>query len=158
MYNRILVAIDLFDLSSVVFQEALKLAKMSGGRLTLLHVLSRDEGGYPSVQPLGVDEAYYERWRAFVQEGLRHLKGFADQAEQEGIEAEMLQEIGRPGHVICATAQNLNIDVIVMGSRGRSGLSELVLGSQSNYVTHHAPCSVLIHRLSDGQTAPAKKA
>jgi nucleotide-binding universal stress UspA family protein len=157
MYHRILAAIDRFDLSAAVFEEALKLAKMSGAQLILLHVLSRDEAGYPSVQPLGVDDAYYERWRSFVQEGLQHLKGFADQADLAGVEAEMLQEIGRPGHVICATAQNLNVDLIVMGSRGRSGLSEWVLGSQSNYVTHHAPCTVLVHRVAQATPADAQE-
>jgi nucleotide-binding universal stress UspA family protein len=34
-----------------------------------------------------------------------------------------------------------------MGRRGRTGLSELFLGSVSNYVTHHAPCSVLTLKL-----------
>ncbi len=41
-------------------------------------------------------------------------------------------------------ARNCGADVIVMGRRGHSGLSELILGSVSNYVLHHAPCSVLI--------------
>ncbi|MEO0350033.1 MAG: universal stress protein, partial [Cyanobacteria bacterium P01_A01_bin.15] len=36
-----------------------------------------------------------------------------------------------------------NADLIMMGRRGRSGFSELLLGSVSNYVMHHAPCSVL---------------
>ncbi len=37
----------------------------------------------------------------------------------------------------------MGADLIVVGRRGRSGLSELILGSASNYVLHHAPCSVL---------------
>ncbi|MCZ8054719.1 MAG: universal stress protein, partial [Microcystis sp. LE19-12.2C] len=45
---------------------------------------------------------------------------------------------------ICKVAREENIDLIVIGRRGRSGLGELFLGSVSNYVLHHAPCSVLI--------------
>ncbi|CCQ49032.1 hypothetical protein CWATWH8502_2292 [Crocosphaera watsonii WH 8502] len=40
-------------------------------------------------------------------------------------------------------------DVIVMGHRGISGLQEFFLGSVSNYVLHHAPCSVLIVQPND---------
>lgn len=105
--------------------------------------------GYPHVPPLGIDAAYYERWRSFVKDGLKHLNILEKQAQENGVETDILQEIGRPGHAICALAQERNVDLIIMGNRGRSGLSEAVLGSQSNYVMHHAPCSVLIHRLSE---------
>ncbi|PZD70932.1 Putative universal stress protein [Acaryochloris thomasi RCC1774] len=152
MYKSILVAMDVFDSRTTVFEEALKLARLSGAKLVLLHALSNDEVGYPNVPPLGIDEAYYERWRSFVKEGLLHLNRFKEQAETEDVEAEMLQEIGRPGHVICAVAQEQNVDLIIIGNRGRSGLSEAVLGSQSNYVMHHAPCSVLVHRLTEDRS------
>lgn len=39
-----------------------------------------------------------------------------------------------------------NADLIIMGSRGHSGLKELVLGSISKYVVHHALCSVMVVR------------
>lgn len=45
--------------------------------------------------------------------------------------------------MICELARNWNADLIILGRRGRTGLSELLLGSVSNYVLHHAPCSVL---------------
>jgi nucleotide-binding universal stress UspA family protein len=61
-----------------------------------------------------------------------------------GIKTEFTQIPGNPGQTIKKIAQNWDADLIVMGSRGRTGLSELVLGSVSNYVMHHAPCSVLI--------------
>ncbi len=149
MYNSILVAIDVFDQRTTVFEQALKLAKMADVKLLLLHVLSRDEIGYPTVPPLGMDEGYYEHWRSFVKQGLDHLKGYAEKAQIAGVETEIHQEIGRPGPVICKVANKKNIDLIFMGSRGRSGLTEAILGSQSSYVMHHAPCSVLIHRLTD---------
>ncbi len=148
MYTSILVAIDVFDQRTIVFEQALKLAKMTEAKLILLHVLSRDEVGYPMVPPLGIDENYYDRWRGFVKQGLQRLKGFAEQAQTEGVATEIHQEIGRPGHVICEVAEKRKINLIVIGNRGRSGLPEVVLGSQSNYVMHHALCSVLVHRLA----------
>ncbi|MGF1516635.1 MAG: universal stress protein, partial [Nodosilinea sp.] len=49
-----------------------------------------------------------------------------------------------PGRVICTLAKTWAADLIVVGSHRRKGLSELFLGSVSNYVMHHAPCSVLV--------------
>jgi nucleotide-binding universal stress UspA family protein len=149
MYHNILVAVDRFAHSSAVFEQALKLAKLSGAKLLLLHVLSRDEADYPLTRHVGIDEDYYKRWRVYMQEGLEHLNILEAQAQHEGVSAEVLQEIGRPGHIICETAKSRNVDLIVMGNRGRSGLSEMALGSHSNYVMHHARCSVLIHHLSE---------
>ena len=58
--------------------------------------------------------------------------------------ADYEQIYGNPAKTICRVAKNNDIDLIVIGRRGRSGISELMMGSVSNYVLHHAPCSVLI--------------
>ena len=60
------------------------------------------------------------------------------------VPAEFTQNAGDPGPVICSVAQTWGADLILMGRRGLSGLGELVLGSASNYVLHHAACSVLV--------------
>jgi len=49
--------------------------------------------------------------------------------------------------MICELAIDWNADLIMMGRRGRSGIAEFFLGSVSNYVLHHAPCSVQIVHL-----------
>ncbi len=154
MYNKILVAVDLSDLSSTVFERALKLAELCDAKLTLLHVLSGEEEGYPTLATFpyeGFDpilaEDYLKRWRELEQQGLQKVQTFAGQARKQGIDAEAIQAPGNPGKIICETSCSLNIDLILMGNRGRSGFSELFLGSQSNYVMHHAPCSVWIIKL-----------
>ena len=61
-----------------------------------------------------------------------------------GIPTESKCEVGHPGSLIRDLAMNWSADLIVMGRRGLSGLQEVFLGSVSNYILHHAPCSVLI--------------
>ncbi|MBE9205221.1 universal stress protein [Nostoc sp. LEGE 06077] len=61
----------------------------------------------------------------------------------KGVAAEFTQELGDPSRMICEVARTWKADVIVISRRGLSGISELFLGSVSNYVLHYAPCSVL---------------
>lgn len=53
---------------------------------------------------------------------------------------------GQPAREICRYAEREGVDLIVMGSRGRSQFGELLLGSVSSQVMHHAPCAVTIVR------------
>ena len=51
---------------------------------------------------------------------------------------------GEPGDALVAAATAERCDLLVVGSRGRSGLAKLLLGSVANHVVAHAPCSVLV--------------
>jgi nucleotide-binding universal stress UspA family protein len=55
-------------------------------------------------------------------------------------------ELGDVSGTICRVAEELGVDVIVVGSHGRKGLERLFLGSTSEHVVRHAPCPVLVVR------------
>lgn len=171
MFNKILVAIDRSTANKKVFDEALSLAKATGANLILLHVLSGEEEGspimshYSTVYPTIGDhymhlsprishmanELYKEQWQDFKTEGLNILDSFAREATAAGVENELSQITGHPSSIICKFAQLCHADAIVIGRRGYSGLKEIFLGSVSNYVVHHAPCSVLLVQTSSQQ-------
>lgn len=67
------------------------------------------------------------------------LKEFAQKAEEAGVTTEFVQEVGNAGPAICELSKAWKADLIVVGSHGRKGLSEMLIGSVSNYVVHHAP-------------------
>lgn len=154
MFNKILVAIDRSPASRKVFESAMSLAKATRSSLMLLHVLSFEERDFPiptiysglEYDPFdsALMDAYQERWRKFEQKGLKMLRRTAEEATTAGISTEFTQNMGNPAHNICNLAQTWSADLILVGSRGRTGIKEMFLGSVSNYVTHHAPCSVLI--------------
>jgi nucleotide-binding universal stress UspA family protein len=154
MYRNILVAIDTSERSEIVFYNALALAKKTGANLMLLHVLSDEEEGYPqfptySYYPMldrPVAEAYHRKLEAYEKAGLEMLQSRTAEANKQGVRTEFEQASGEPGDVICELAKSWEADLIIVGSRGLRGLKEALLGSVSNYVTHHAPCSVLIVR------------
>jgi nucleotide-binding universal stress UspA family protein len=155
MFHKILVAIDRSAMNRTVFNQALDLAKATGATLTILNVLSpTDEGSptmpvllgqdfYPGGLSVSAIEIYQELWQDFTHEGLALLRSFAKEATAANVPVEFTQNSGAPGRVICDLARTLNADLIMVGRRGVSGLSELIMGSVSNYVLHHAPCSVL---------------
>jgi nucleotide-binding universal stress UspA family protein len=82
-------------------------------------------------------------WKAYKADSLEILQAFAAQANDTGVKVEIVQCVGAPGRTICEVAADWGADLIAIGRRGHSGIGELLLGSVSNYVLHHTPCSVL---------------
>ncbi len=154
MINKILVAVDYSQISQSVFDSAVSLAKTTGASLMLLHVLAEDEPGFPVIPsytyyPVLDDydyNLYRKRYEDYKQKGIKFLQAKAKEARVAGIDTEFVQLTGNSGREICELAHTHSADLIVVGSRGLKGLKEMFLGSVSNYVTHHAPCSVLIVR------------
>lgn len=154
MFNKILVAIDTSETSDHVFNRAMVIAKATGAHLMLLHVLSSEEQGSPYLPVIfsglgyaGGDkliENYREEWTAFANQCLELLKSRQEEAMLAGVKAEFAQHPGSPGKTICDFAHTWEADTIVIGHRGHSAISKLILGSVSNYVLHHATCSILI--------------
>lgn len=91
-------------------------------------------------------DIYQRQWQKFEQQRLELLRSLTEEALNTGVNTEFTQTWGNPGDNICDLAQTWSADLILIGSRGLTGVKEMFLGSVSNYVTHHAPCSVLIWR------------
>ena len=152
--DKILVAVDRSQSSRAIFDSALSLAQTTGATLMLLHVMTKTETGYPtlptySYYPMVDDrqyELYQQQFAKYQQWGLDFLQNLTEEATAAGVNTEYTQLTGNPGRMICELASNWSADLILVGSRGLKGLKEMFLGSVSNYVTHHAPCSVLIMR------------
>jgi nucleotide-binding universal stress UspA family protein len=160
MYKKILAAIDTSPMSRPVFASALSLAKLTHAELALVYVFAPDELEEPMIPRLETCDEYpdmtcpgarayighmnTERLKALNNLELNLLQQYACEAIAKGMSTTFFQCFADPGPAICDLARVWNADLIVIGHRGRSGLTELLLGSVSNYVVHHAPCSVHI--------------
>lgn len=144
--KKILVALDYGDIGQRVFEQAIELAQATQATLNLLNVSALDNDDSLTFSPYSDKNwtAYAERHQELETASLKLLKGFADRARSAGIETEFTQNIGSPGPVICKLAKTWGAQLIIVGSHGRTGLSEMLLGSVSNYVVHHSPCSVMV--------------
>ncbi|MGB3694564.1 MAG: universal stress protein [Spirulinaceae cyanobacterium] len=156
MFNTIVVATENSETDNLVFEKALSLAQMVGAKLIMLHVLSEEEEEAPMPIPSNLQELYpavgndktlniwREEWEEFKKQGIELLRSRQKKALQVGVRADYHQVTGSPGKTICDLAGEEEADLIVVGHRGRSGLTEMILGSVSSYVLHHASCSVLM--------------
>lgn len=160
MYRKILVALDNSLFRHALLSKATSMAKAMKADLMILHALSAYEEGSPGL-PIRTYHAYYpmpgnvawdtyqKRWESYERESIEELRRCTAEASAQGIKAEFTQVAGDPGRVICDIAKSWQADLIIVGNRGRSGLSEILLGSVSNYVMHHATSSVLVVHTSE---------
>lgn len=155
MFNHILVGIDESASSKRAFEVALELAKDLKTDLILVHALDVFDPASPERPTISANsysveldnlsrKTYERRWAEFVQHYESLLTQDQQVAEAMGISASYRQPYGRPGPAICKVAKDNSVDLIIVGSHGRKGLSEVFLGSISNHVMHHAPCSVMV--------------
>ncbi|PSB11825.1 universal stress protein [filamentous cyanobacterium CCP2] len=156
MINRILVALDDSQDKEIVFAEALDLAKRENAQLMLVHVLStdeRDRSPLTSLIPYSCSITRAELVQRYEQQkveaerrSLATLKQFAQEAENNGIHTEVAQQVGNPRHLICYLASKWGADLIVVGQRKQSWLTQWLMGSVSRAVMHRSPCSVRVVR------------
>lgn len=139
MFSKILVPVDGSDNSLRALDHALFLAKIAGSRVTAIHVIENPPTVYVESQKLLND--IMEKFRI---ESAKVLDNCKQIAEKSGVKIETVIAEGDAASNITGYAQKEGFDVIVIGSRGLGRFKEMVLGSVSNKVLHHAKCSVLI--------------
>jgi nucleotide-binding universal stress UspA family protein len=155
-FKKIFVPLDDSELSHRVFSQALELALIDRAQVMLFNCVSISSLGETAV-PIPVDlgmnaelmnqayQAQHLRLESEEKQASSLLKNYCDAAAKQGLQVEFDCKMdGDPGHSICESAQNWGADLIVLGRRGRTGFAEAFLGSVSNYVVHHASCSVFV--------------
>lgn len=148
-YQKILVAIDRSDRADRVLEEALCIAEQNRAELLVFYCQPFEErldlmGSVYSEEFLVRVENLQEELEREEECDRTFLAEYLQKAKNRGIEAQCELKRGDVGRWICSTAKSWQADLIAIGRRGHSGLTELFLGSVSNYVLHHASCSVLI--------------
>ncbi len=159
MLQKILVAIGDSPDSEQIFTTALTLAQKLDAEILLLHVLnplvphglstvsSPLIGGiFPMINEVEVDR-YLVAWKEYERQGIDRLQAYAERVKEGNVKAEILQNYGDSGPLICEAAKNWSAEMILMGRNQKSMLSEVFMGSTSNYVLHHAACSVMVIQL-----------
>ena len=136
--QKILVPTDFSDLSQQALEFALSLADRFRAKLYLMHVWE-----LPMTGSLLPPEPYPESVLTEEQTaGEEHLTKVANELKASGFDVEPLFVLGKPYMEIVKAATDFDVDLIVLASHGRSGVSHLLLGSVAEKVVRLAPCPV----------------
>ena len=137
-FANILVPIDFSECSSRAMDTALELARSLGSRVTLVHVIPT-----PASTALWYAEGLTWPADEIDTAAKRELLGIARVARERFSSVETLTVQGDARDEIPATANKIGADLIVMGTHGRRGISQLFLGSVAAHVVRSASVPVL---------------
>ncbi len=138
-WQRILLATDGSDYSRKAAERALILAQELGGTLKIVSVLEISSHIYAVAPELAEEKIKLPR---------KNAQEAKDLAVSRGIIAEdFVREAESADEPIIELARSADIDLIVMGSHGRTGLKRLLMGSVTERVIGNAPCPVLVVKL-----------
>ncbi len=144
--QTLLVPVDFSEDSTAALEKAVELAKALGAKLRLLHVFHRPPEIYA---PYGGIQPAVPRVAEIPEAATRCLGLELEKVREAGVEAEGEVREGLPSDAIVAAAQQWGADLIVMGTRGHTGLEHVLLGSVAERTLHKAPCPVMTVRAGD---------
>ena len=143
--QRILVPLDFSRHADFVLEWAAHLAKEHSSRLLLLHAY------HLPVEFQQLEGAYLPQdfWASVKAEAEQNLQRYAEPLRAQGLAVDVIVREDYPATVIEQEAVDQRADLIVIGTRGLSGLKHLLLGSIAERVVQKAPCPVLTVKTHD---------
>jgi nucleotide-binding universal stress UspA family protein len=151
MYKRILLAFDGSDASKRALEHAVEVAKKFGSRLFLVSVVPRvmmpifpDEGfGAAPISAAKEFGEYQEKMSGYYKDALMKAEREIKKNTPELV-VDTILELGRPSYTIIEVAEDKEIDLIIIGSRGLGGITGWILGSTSRRVVESCTKPILI--------------
>jgi universal stress protein A len=142
--KRILVPTDFSATSDIAVEYAIDAARRHGASVHVLHAL--EDGPYPIVYPDSFAVELAMLRREATEKAEDHLASVARRFESASVPVTTQVIVGHPVQMITRTARDRGVDLIVMGTHGRTGFAHLMLGSVAERVLRTAPCPVLTVR------------
>jgi nucleotide-binding universal stress UspA family protein len=146
MISRILVPTDFGDASEAALAYGREIADRFTAALHLIHI-----GENPFLRAAVADR------RSLEEAPVRWLQGRLTETDRRRGAVAIVEQSDEPAKEILRYAKSANIDLIVMGTHGRSGLARVVLGSVTEAVVRAAPCPVLTVHSAESATMAASE-
>jgi nucleotide-binding universal stress UspA family protein len=147
-FSKILVAIDGSEISMKAAVYAMDIVKKNKSQLIALTVLDistprRISSSFITAPTYGLKEL--EEKRKEAQQWLDKFEKLAAKENNVKLKSEIIEDpISRVGSAIVDYAERENVDLIVIGSRGRTGFKKMLLGSVASDVVTYAHCPVMV--------------
>jgi len=137
--KKVLIATDGSEYTKEAVSTGLELAKILGADVTALYVI--DQTSFVSFP---IDSSIVSVYSLLENEGKRAVEDVRKEGEELGVKVNPMVAEGSPTRKIVEMAADM--DLVVMGTLGRSAISKLFMGSVAERVTRYAPCPVLVVR------------
>lgn len=148
VYKKILMPHDGSEVADRAFEHAIAIAKAFDAKLILLTVITENLSptfGISSITPQAMKGMISELIAFAKKEAHDKLERKVAQGTKEGVDISHVVAMGNASETIIDMAKKENVDLIVMGSRGLTGMKKIrVLGSVTRNVSEHVTCPVLI--------------
>lgn len=141
-FGRILVPVDGSEVAKKAATKALAIAKSTDIEVLALHVLTIP--GIPTLYAYPTEIPYQQLHDLIRKEGRSYLEEIEKLGKEMGVNVSTKLVDGHPAEEILKEARE--DDLIVIGSKGRTALDRLLMGSVAENVVRHAPCPVMIVR------------
>ena len=141
LYKKIFIATDGSTQNRKAIQHSIELAKLSGAKLYAGYVV--DTAAFASIP---MDSGWEMMYELLEQEANVATESVENMAKDVGIAFETVTLEGNPSHEIIEFADNNDIDLIVLGTLGKTGLDRFLLGSVAEKVTRNSKVPVLVVR------------
>lgn len=143
--KKILVPTDFSKEAQTAAEVASGIARKSGAQLILLHVI--EEGSKESFKVTG-EVAYADMedklfTMKLIERTRKQMERFAESSFFSGVKVIQELRMGSPYHGMRAIITEHKVDLVVMGTAGKSNLTEMIIGSNTEKVVRHAHCPVL---------------
>lgn len=159
-YQHILVPLDGSERAASALAHAEAIAKLNNAHLVLIQVIpsaamlvsetaiASPGMGMPAVDPFLSAAQFDSVEDALIQEATKTLNDAAKPLQDSGLNVDTVILSGLPADSITTYAKEHNIDLIVMSTHGRTGLSRLVFGSVAESVVRQANCPIMLVRVT----------
>ena len=141
LYRKILITTDGSEPNKKAISYGIELARLSGAKVYVVYVV--DTATFASIPMDSGWEVMYELLQKEGNEAMQHI---IDDAKVSGVEIESSLLEGHPSQEIIEFSQDNDIDIIVLGTLGKSGLDRFLLGSVAEKVTRNSKIPVLVVR------------
>jgi universal stress protein A len=144
-YKVILVPIDFSEHSKKTIKYATRFAAHYRAAVRLLHVFQIPDYAVTQYEHRQVGCDQLKNQVDIAEEAAQqNLDEFENELLKQGMNVKAFMRVGYPLEEIILMANDPDIDLIIIGSHGRSGIKRLLLGSTAERVVEHAPCPVLV--------------
>lgn len=141
IFKKIMVATDGSVCSRLAANKGIELARLSRGTVYAVYVVSTNY-----FSSMAVDFDWERMHQTLKKEGLQAVDFVKEAGERKGVNVESVLFEGHPANELTRYAEENEMDIIVMGTLGRTGIDWLLLGSVAENVVHHSKVSVMVIR------------